>query len=87
LEKKHTISPDGYDVGRDRLVQGAVGTKSYGGVTYRTTAQCGVQGLLKPGSAGINHGKYKGTMDSVGIDTDFMRKQVLPSMVSSRYLP
>ncbi|KAK7451027.1 hypothetical protein VKT23_012702 [Stygiomarasmius scandens] len=51
----HTISPDGYDVGRDNLVSMAVGTKSFGGVTYHTTSQS-VSGLLPSGSTGINHG-------------------------------
>ncbi|KAI8993798.1 hypothetical protein BD414DRAFT_411631 [Trametes punicea] len=51
----HDIVPDGYDIGRDELVAGAIGTTSYNGVTYRTTAQ-NVTGLLPVGSAGVNHG-------------------------------
>ena len=53
--ENHTIAPDGYDVGRDQLVSSAVGTKSFGGVTYSTTAQ-NITGLLPVGSDGINHG-------------------------------
>ncbi|KAF8724715.1 hypothetical protein AX14_008651 [Amanita brunnescens Koide BX004] len=52
---KHDIVPDGYNIGRDSLAANAVGTTSYGGVTYQTTAQ-NVTGLLAPGSQGINHG-------------------------------
>ncbi|KAH9935390.1 uncharacterized protein B0H18DRAFT_412184 [Fomitopsis serialis] len=50
----HDIEPDGYDIGRDDLVSGALGTTSYGGVTYSTTAE-NITGLLAAGSAGINH--------------------------------
>ncbi|THU91428.1 hypothetical protein K435DRAFT_780735 [Dendrothele bispora CBS 962.96] len=51
----HNIVANGYDIGRDNLVSMAVGTKSFGGVTYQTTSQT-VSGLLPVGSAGINHG-------------------------------
>ncbi|KAH9892874.1 hypothetical protein C8Q73DRAFT_76049 [Cubamyces lactineus] len=51
----HDIVPDGYNIGRDELVSGAVGTTSYNGVTYSTTAQ-NVTGLLPVGSNGVNHG-------------------------------
>ncbi|TFY64682.1 hypothetical protein EVJ58_g2468 [Rhodofomes roseus] len=50
----HTIIPDGYDIGRDTLVSWALGTTSYGGVTYSTTAE-NVTGLLQAGTSGINH--------------------------------
>ncbi|KAH9003938.1 hypothetical protein EDB84DRAFT_1281676 [Lactarius hengduanensis] len=46
----HTISPDGYDIGRDKFVQGALGASG-----YHTVAQH-ITGLLAPGSTGINHG-------------------------------
>ncbi|KAH9059325.1 hypothetical protein EDB87DRAFT_1736143 [Lactarius vividus] len=46
----HTISPDGYNIGRDKFVQGALGASG-----YHTVAQ-NITGLLAPGSAGINHG-------------------------------
>ncbi|KZV71215.1 hypothetical protein PENSPDRAFT_578227 [Peniophora sp. CONT] len=55
VTQSHTIVPDGYDIGRDALVAAAVGTTSFGGVTYSTTAQ-NITGLLAPGSAGVNHG-------------------------------
>ncbi|KAI0305514.1 hypothetical protein B0F90DRAFT_1624765 [Multifurca ochricompacta] len=55
VTKGHTISPDGYDVGRDKLVNSAIGKKSFGGVTYSTTEQ-DLTGFLQSGSAGINHG-------------------------------
>ncbi|KAJ4001930.1 hypothetical protein F5050DRAFT_1559717 [Lentinula boryana] len=51
----HTIVPDGYDIGRDELSAAAIGTTSFGGVTYSTAAQ-NLTGLLPPGSAGVNHG-------------------------------
>ncbi|KZT67755.1 hypothetical protein DAEQUDRAFT_712981 [Daedalea quercina L-15889] len=50
----HDIEPDGYDIGRDDLVSWALGTTSYGGVTYSTTAE-NITGLLSAGSSGINH--------------------------------
>ncbi|KAI9448550.1 hypothetical protein H4582DRAFT_97789 [Lactarius indigo] len=53
--KSHTISPDGYDIGRDQFVEGALGVKHYQGVNYETAAKT-ITGLLAPGSAGINHG-------------------------------
>ncbi|EPQ57667.1 hypothetical protein GLOTRDRAFT_99489 [Gloeophyllum trabeum ATCC 11539] len=53
--ESHTIVPDGYDIGRNLLAQAAVGTTSYGGVTYSTTAR-NVTGLIAPGSDGVNHG-------------------------------
>ncbi|CDO78164.1 hypothetical protein BN946_scf184467.g3 [Trametes cinnabarina] len=51
----HDIVDDGYNIGRNQLVSGAVGITSYGGVTYSTTAQ-NITGLLPVGSAGVNHG-------------------------------
>ncbi|KAI0330131.1 hypothetical protein GY45DRAFT_1251395 [Cubamyces sp. BRFM 1775] len=51
----HNIVPDGYDVGRNELVESAIGTTSFDGVTYSTTAQ-NVTGLLPVGSNGVNHG-------------------------------
>ncbi|KAF9458448.1 hypothetical protein BDZ94DRAFT_1325510 [Collybia nuda] len=51
----HTIAPNGYDTGRDRLAGSAIGERSFGGVTYSTTAK-NLTGLLSPGSAGVNHG-------------------------------
>jgi len=53
--ESHNIVPDGYDIGRNSLVSNALGTTSFGGVTYFTTAQ-NITGLLSSGSAGINHG-------------------------------
>ncbi|KAI1796460.1 hypothetical protein LXA43DRAFT_987753 [Ganoderma leucocontextum] len=50
----HDIVPDGYDIGRNALVQGALGTTSYGGVTYATTAR-NITGLMAAGSEGVNH--------------------------------
>ncbi|KAJ7271091.1 hypothetical protein C8J57DRAFT_297439 [Mycena rebaudengoi] len=53
--KKHTIVPNGYDIGRDKLVANTVGITSFRGVQYSTVAQK-LTGLLAPGSTGINHG-------------------------------
>jgi len=55
LEESHTIIPDGYDIGRDKLVSLAIGTTHFDGVTYVTTAR-NLTGLLAAGSAGVNHG-------------------------------
>ncbi|KAF4621017.1 hypothetical protein D9613_000599 [Agrocybe pediades] len=55
VQQGHTIVPDGYDIGRDELVTNAVGTTSFGGVTYSTISQT-ITGLLPAGSDGINHG-------------------------------
>ncbi|EJF65578.1 hypothetical protein BD309DRAFT_869059 [Dichomitus squalens] len=55
LEENHTIVPDGYDIGRNLLVESALGTTSFSGVTYSTTAQ-NITGLMPAGSAGVNHG-------------------------------
>ncbi|KAF8813616.1 hypothetical protein BYT27DRAFT_7083584 [Phlegmacium glaucopus] len=54
-QQNHNIVPDGYDSGRDALVENAIGTTSFGGVTYSTVAE-DITGLLAPGSAGVNHG-------------------------------
>lgn len=57
LEEHHTISPNGYDVGRDELVASALnngGTTSHDDVTYKATSQ-NITGLLTPGTNGINH--------------------------------
>ncbi|KAH9049244.1 hypothetical protein EDB83DRAFT_1404655 [Lactarius deliciosus] len=51
----HTITPNGYNIGRDNFVKGALGVRRYQGVKYQTVAQ-NVTGLLPPGSTGINHG-------------------------------
>jgi len=50
----HDIVPDGYDIGRNSLVASAIGTTSFDGVTYSTTAQ-NISGLMPAGSTGINH--------------------------------
>ncbi|KAI5826357.1 hypothetical protein K523DRAFT_322980 [Schizophyllum commune Tattone D] len=55
LSHHHTISPDGYNVGRDKLVAAAVGDTSFNDVSYTTTAE-NVTGLLPTGADGINHG-------------------------------
>lgn len=55
LAHHHTISEDGYNVGRDKLVAAAVGDTSFGDVSYSTTA-ANVTGLLPTGADGINHG-------------------------------
>ncbi|KAJ7733106.1 hypothetical protein B0H14DRAFT_2996824 [Mycena olivaceomarginata] len=53
----HTISPDGYNVGRDLLVQNATNTNplpSFGGVTYSAALQQRTD-LLPAGANGVNH--------------------------------
>ncbi|RDB25383.1 hypothetical protein Hypma_008099 [Hypsizygus marmoreus] len=53
--QSHTIAPNGYNVGRDRLSSSAIGTKSFGSVTYTTVGK-NLTGLLLPGATGVNHG-------------------------------
>ncbi|KAJ3882425.1 hypothetical protein F5051DRAFT_319721 [Lentinula edodes] len=55
LEEGHTIIPDGYNIGRDKLASLAVGTTHFDGLTYSTTAR-NITGLLAAGSVGVNHG-------------------------------
>ncbi|KAJ7018693.1 hypothetical protein C8F04DRAFT_365859 [Mycena alexandri] len=47
----HTISPNGYNIGRDLLVQRAIGKTSFNGVRYTTTMRR-IDGLMAPGSQG-----------------------------------
>jgi len=53
--QNHNIVPNGYDIGRDLFVSGAVGKTKYGGVKYSTVAK-NLTGLLPPGDTGVNHG-------------------------------
>ncbi|KAK7473202.1 hypothetical protein VKT23_001300 [Stygiomarasmius scandens] len=55
VSESHNIVPNGYDVGRDELVQAAMGIRTHNGVKYNTTVT-DVTGLLQPGAEGINHG-------------------------------
>jgi len=55
ISESHTITPNGYDIGRDLLVSAAIGIKSFDGITY-TTSATNLTGLLAPGSDGVNHG-------------------------------
>jgi hypothetical protein len=50
----HNIVKDGYNLGRDQLVQAAVGVHKYGKVTYNTTVT-NITTLLPPGANGVNH--------------------------------
>jgi len=52
----HDIAPNGYDQGRDRIVNAATAKPtSFGDLKYTTTVEW-VSGLLTPGTQGINHG-------------------------------
>ncbi|KAK0555807.1 hypothetical protein OC846_000349 [Tilletia horrida] len=51
----HDIEADGYDIGRDEIVQAATSSSSYNGQTFVASVQY-VDGLLPSGSQGINHG-------------------------------
>ncbi|KAJ7938463.1 hypothetical protein B0H13DRAFT_2246358 [Mycena leptocephala] len=51
----HTIIPDGYNAGRDKLVSSAIGLTYHEDTTYSTTAH-NLTGLLPAGSTGVNHG-------------------------------
>ncbi|KAF8322093.1 hypothetical protein DL93DRAFT_2205069 [Clavulina sp. PMI_390] len=50
----HNIVPNGYDEGRDGIVQGATGVTKYQTNWYLTTSYY-VSCLLQPGTEGINH--------------------------------
>ncbi|GAA5847775.1 hypothetical protein JCM5353_007638 [Sporobolomyces roseus] len=55
LRGKHKIAPNGYNVGRDLVVEKARGGSRYLGRSWETTIEY-VEGLLEPGKDGINHG-------------------------------
>lgn len=58
LRRRHsTTRSDGGTVSRcsDQFVSGALGVKTYQGVTFQTVAE-NITGLLPAGSAGVNHG-------------------------------
>jgi len=53
--EEHTISPNGYDRGRDEIVEAAVsGIATYECTTYNASVLY-IAGLLQAGSEGINH--------------------------------
>ncbi|KAI9573684.1 hypothetical protein HD554DRAFT_2012843 [Boletus coccyginus] len=52
--KHHMIAPDGYNVGRDLLVQSAITGSSWKGISWVTDVEWR-EGLLEPGFKGINH--------------------------------
>ncbi|KAF5355290.1 hypothetical protein D9758_006107 [Tetrapyrgos nigripes] len=52
----HTITPDGYNIGRDLLVANALGDTSFNGVNYHTVGR-NITGLLPVGTQGVNHGE------------------------------
>ncbi|KAJ7915863.1 hypothetical protein B0H13DRAFT_385396 [Mycena leptocephala] len=55
----HTISPDGYNLGRDLLVARATTTRTvFKGVRYATSVRR-LEGLLGVGKGGINHSAYR----------------------------
>ena len=89
LSEHHTISPNGYDVGRDLLVATATRRRtSFLGVTYETTVQ-DVTGLLPAGAEGINHGTLNQstysdldlTLFIIGIGTDGVVKVLTVKIV------
>ncbi|KAF7357778.1 hypothetical protein MVEN_00823800 [Mycena venus] len=59
--ESHNIVPDGYNIGRDLLVAGAVGKKTgFDGKKFKfttyNTVLTNLTGLIAPGSDGVNHG-------------------------------
>jgi len=50
----HMIIPNGYNIGRDKMVAAAVGVKSYGMYRYNTTVE-DITDLMDSGSKGVNH--------------------------------
>ncbi|EJD03375.1 uncharacterized protein FOMMEDRAFT_28873 [Fomitiporia mediterranea MF3/22] len=56
LKDHHTVSPDGYDQGRDEIVEKAIAKPTkFDGTTYVTTSR-NLKGLLPEGTQNINHG-------------------------------
>lgn len=53
--KHHMIIPDGYNIGRDLLVERAIVGSRWHGMRWRTDVEWR-EGLLEPGFKGINHG-------------------------------
>ncbi|EKM50806.1 uncharacterized protein PHACADRAFT_104663, partial [Phanerochaete carnosa HHB-10118-sp] len=53
-EGGRTIASDGYDLGRDQVVLAAVGTTSFAGITYHTTAVT-LHKVTTSGSQDVNH--------------------------------
>ncbi|KAH7885402.1 hypothetical protein F5I97DRAFT_1885046 [Phlebopus sp. FC_14] len=52
--KNHMIVPDGYNIGRDLLVESAISGSRWKGMAWRADVEWR-EGLLKPGHDGINH--------------------------------
>jgi hypothetical protein len=50
----HMIVPNGYNIGRDKMVAAAVGVKSYGKYRYNTTVT-DIPDLMDAGTKGVNH--------------------------------
>ncbi|GAA6063716.1 hypothetical protein JCM10212_001827 [Sporobolomyces blumeae] len=55
LRGNHRIARDGYNIGRNAIVQKAVAGTTYLGRSWETEVEW-VEGLLKPGNEGVNHG-------------------------------
>ncbi|GAA5960275.1 hypothetical protein JCM3765_002524 [Sporobolomyces pararoseus] len=55
IRGNHKIVPNGYNIGRDLIVERAVPESRYLGRSWETSVEY-VEGLLKPGNEGINHG-------------------------------
>ncbi|KAF8895584.1 hypothetical protein BD779DRAFT_1466964 [Infundibulicybe gibba] len=53
--KRHKIVPDGYNLGRDWLVDRAVSGGSWQGMSWKAEVEWR-RGLLDPGRTGVNHG-------------------------------
>jgi len=53
--KHHTIVPNGYNIGRDWLVDRATSGSRWKGMWWKAEVEW-KQGLLKPGKEGVNHG-------------------------------
>ncbi|THU80944.1 hypothetical protein K435DRAFT_694598 [Dendrothele bispora CBS 962.96] len=53
--KNHMIVPDGYNIGRDWLVEKATSGSRWDGMWWRAELEW-QEGLLEPGNDGVNHG-------------------------------
>ena len=65
-----------YSSTSDDLVSGAVGKKSYGGVTYSTTSKL-LSGVMVDGTTGVNHGKSLFSPAVTPADPDWLQTLLL----------
>ena len=70
--------------GRDALVTAAVGTTSFGGVTYSTTSET-LTGVMVVGTTGVNHGELDADIRSEASSHMLFFAQLSPLMAMPPY--